>query len=171
MKKIEDFLDKFKRLIKYDKEVKAVIRKAIKDIVGVELEDKDIKIQNKIIYIKTSPQAKSEIFIKKERFILNVIKGIFDTDGMIYLQPKYGKLYPRIEISTISKELGYQLNKFINQLGIRSTIYVWRKGHPNWNDAYKISVRGEKMLNKWMRIIEPHNSKHIKKFKFYLNNS
>ena len=112
-----------------------------------------------------------EIFTKREEFITNSIRGIFDTDGMIYLEPKYGKFYPRIEISTISMKLGYQLNDLIKKMGIRSTIYLDKRENPKWHDSYKISVRGEKMLEKWMNIIDPHNPKHQNKFQFFINNS
>jgi len=112
-----------------------------------------------------------DILTKKEKFVSSVIRGIFDTDGTIYLEPKRGKLYPRIEISTISKELGHQLNILINRLGLRSTIYLELVKNLNWNNKYKINIRGKEMLNKWMQIINPHNPKHIKKFEFYVNNS
>jgi len=107
-----------------------------------------------------------EIFIEKEEFISSTIRGIFDTDGTIYLEPKYGKFYPRIEIATISENLGYQLNNLIRKIGLRSTIYLELVKNPGWNDKYHINVRGEEMLNKWMQIINPHNPKHIKKFEF-----
>ena len=98
-------------------------------------------------------------------------QSIFDTDGTIYLEPKRGKFYPRIQITTISKELGYQLNSLINKLGLRSTIYLEFVKNPNWNNKYNINICGEEMLNKWMQIISPHNPKHVKKFEFYINNS
>ncbi|MEK6907533.1 MAG: LAGLIDADG family homing endonuclease [Nanoarchaeota archaeon] len=112
-----------------------------------------------------------KIFTLKEELVTSVIRGVFDTDGSIYLEPKRGKLYPRIEISTISKKLGYQLNILINRLGLRSTIYLELVKNPNWNNKYKINIRGKEMLNRWMQIINPHNPKHIKKFEFYVNNS
>lgn len=112
-----------------------------------------------------------EIFTKKEEFISSVIRGIFDTDGTIYLEPKRGKLYPRIQITTISKELGYQLNSLINKIGLRSTIYLEFVKNPRWNNKYNITIRGEEMLNKWIQIIGPHNPKHIQKFDFYISHS
>src|SRR3989344_9200990 len=46
-----------------------------------------------------------EIFIKKEEFLIGVIRGIFDTDGCLYLEPKNHKLYPRVDICTTSEIL------------------------------------------------------------------
>ncbi len=114
-----------------------------------------------------------EVFTNNNQLITSVIRGIFDTDGMIYLEPKYGRLYPRIEISTISKDLGFQINCLLQNIGFRSTIYMEnkRKQNNNWKDIYKLSVRGDNMLKKWMNVIEPHNPKHISKFNYYLGNS
>lgn len=101
----------------------------------------------------------------------SVVRGIFDTDGMVYLQPKYGRLYPRIEISTISKYLGIQLNQIINKLGIRATVYVVKKRYDGWLEQYKLSVRGVEMLDKWFRIISPHNPKHWRKYQQFIDRS
>lgn len=75
MRSIDSFLDKFKRLLKYTKEEKRVIIRVIREAVGVEIDEPDIKIRNKVIYIKTTPQAKSEIFIRKQKLLeqINII--------------------------------------------------------------------------------------------------
>lgn len=109
------------------------------------------------------------IFFNKKELSIAVIRGIFDTDGMLYLQPKYGKLYPRIEISTICKNLGLQINNTLKDLNIRSTIYSSKRKEYNWSEIYKISVRGNVMLDKWMNIISPHNPKHWTKYQHFLN--
>jgi len=110
-----------------------------------------------------------EFLMSKRELITSVIRGIFDTDGMLYLQPKYRRLYPRIEIGTISKILALQLNKSINKLNIRSTLYISKSSNPKWYDIYRISVRGNEMLEKWMKIINPHNPKHIAKYEYFIN--
>ena len=63
------------------------------------------------------------IFLESDELKKAVIRGIFDTDGCVYLQPKYGKLYPRLEIVTISKKLSEQLLISLNDLGLRTTCY------------------------------------------------
>lgn len=131
-----------------------------------------VTFKNKIFGLPLGKKIAIEIpsiLIHKREWITSVIRGIFDTDGMLYLQPKYGKLYPRIEISTISKRLALQLNKQINILNIRSTMYVSKSYNPKWCDVYKISVRGTNMLEKWMKIIDPHNPKHISKYEYFIN--
>ena len=66
MRSIDSFLNRLKRLLKYDQEIKQVIIRIIKNVVRVEIDESDIKIQNKILYIKTTPYIKNEIFIKKD---------------------------------------------------------------------------------------------------------
>ncbi len=110
-------------------------------------------------------------FILKPSLTLSVIRGIFDTDGTLYLEPKRGKLYPRIEIGTISKNLADQLFHLINKLDIRATNYSYVPKIANWHIVYKISVRGEHMLNKWIQKVSPHNPKHLQKYQYFIDHS
>jgi len=112
------------------------------------------------------------LFLTKEDHIRSVIRGIFDTDGMLYLQPKYGGLYPRIEIGTTSPPLALQLNSLLKELNMRSTCYLSkRENKPTWLPLYRISVRGVPMMHKWFDLIEPHNPKHLSKYQYYHDHS
>ena len=77
MQNINSFLEKFKKLLRYNKEIKETIKGVIKEKIGVELDDKDIKIQNKVLYIKTTPYIKNEIYIKKD-LILEKLNSLLD---------------------------------------------------------------------------------------------
>ena len=130
-----------------------------------------VYFKNKILHLPLGKKyniSVPKVFTNKHDLMEGVIRGIFDTDGMLYLQPKYGRLYPRIEISTISKVLGLQLNKMINQLNIRSTVYTSKRNSPQLFDVYKVSIRGCQMLDKWMETIKPHNPKHANKYKIFI---
>tara|TARA_Y100000034_G_scaffold135238_1_gene206302 strand:- start:6840 stop:7511 length:672 start_codon:yes stop_codon:yes gene_type:complete len=105
-----------------------------------------------------------DVFLTSEEFKIAVVRGIFDTDGCIYLQPKQGKLYPRLEISTISNKLSEQLYNILNILGLRTTVYSWANNKGNRKLAYKINIRGDKMAHKFMETIKPANPKHIRKY-------
>ena len=105
------------------------------------------------------------------KYIIDVIRGIFDTDGCIYLAQRGGKLYPRIQIGTISKQLSEQLINSLLKLGFRATRVIDIKRNENWNPLHTIYLRGDKMLKKWMETIAPNNQKFIAKFEYYLNNS
>lgn len=106
------------------------------------------------------------IFLKNKEIKSSLIRGIFDTDGGLYLEKKNKKLYPRIEIRTISLKLANQLLKVLKNLGFRVTFHSehMTKDTLNRKRAYVISVRGVEMLEKWMKIIKPANPKHVKKF-------
>jgi len=109
-----------------------------------------------------------KVFLANDELKKAVIRGIFDTDGCVYLQKKYGKLYPRLEIATISSQLAEQLLIILNKLGLRATKYSYiLRG---WREIYKISVRGNGMLDKFMKIIKPANPKHVRKYFFHKEN-
>ena len=105
------------------------------------------------------------IFLRENQLKTAIIRGIFDTDGCVYLQPKYGKLYPRVEIATISQDLGEQLKNILNLLGIRTTLYYYDIiGRGNRKRVFKINIRGNEMFEKFMQLIKPANQKHINKY-------
>jgi len=109
-------------------------------------------------------------FLKNIELRKAVIRGIFDTDGGIYLQKKYGKLYPRLSITTISLELSEQLLKIFDEIGLRATRYsqLYERGF-NRKRAYIVGIRGVEMFHKFMKEISPKNPKHVKKYKVFLN--
>ena len=106
-----------------------------------------------------------------DKYFVDVVRGIFDTDGCIYLENKNNKLYPRIQIGTISRGLSEQLKNNLLRLGFRATAFVEDRRDKGWNNLYTLSIRGEEMLKKWMKIISPANPKHISKFDFFVKNS
>lgn len=106
-----------------------------------------------------------------DKYFIDVVRGIFDTDGCLYLEHKNSKLYPRIQIATISRELSEQLKGNLLRHGFRTTVFVEDRKDKGWNNLYTISIRGEEMLQKWMKIINPANPKHISKFNFFIEHS
>ncbi|MEK6792402.1 MAG: LAGLIDADG family homing endonuclease [Nanoarchaeota archaeon] len=107
-------------------------------------------------------------FSNKKELLVACIRGIFDTDGGVYLEKKNNKLYPRVYISTISVKLAKQISEILNSLDLNATYYV--SNHPNGNRliSYKVEVRGIKMLNKFFKIINPQNPKHQSKYASFL---
>lgn len=122
------------------------------------------------------PLGKKDQIIIPKKILLNleskkaVIKGIFDTDGGIYLERKNKKLYPRLYITTISIKLSQQLLEIFNELGFRATRYsqLYNKEF-NRKRSYIITIRGVKMFHKFMQDINPQNPKHQDKYKIFLN--
>ncbi|MFA6397867.1 MAG: hypothetical protein WDK96_03445 [Candidatus Paceibacterota bacterium] len=78
---ISKFLEKFKIKLSSDDDRKDSILNIINETIGSCLEKGDIKIKNGVLFIKNSPQIKSEIFMKKEKILeqLSLYKtNIFD---------------------------------------------------------------------------------------------
>lgn len=129
-----------------------------------------VNFKNKVLDLPLGKKISIEIpkiLFNKNEFLISVLRGIFDTDGTVYLEPKNSKLYPRLHIATISKNLACQMNQISKTLNIRSTVYFYHRKAP-WYTIYMFSVRGEEMLDKWFKIIKPANPKHIRKYEFFL---
>jgi len=58
-----------------------------------------------------------EILNASDKHVFATIRGIFDTDGSVYLDKRniYSKPYPRIIFTTVSKPLFIQLKEFLSK--------------------------------------------------------
>jgi DNA-binding transcriptional regulator WhiA len=107
-------------------------------------------------------------FLINKELKIAVLRGIFDTDGCVYLENKNNKLYPRLQIATICKNLAEQMRDIFNELGLRATLNKSNyslKG--NRKQDYVITIRGKEMFHKFIEVIKPQNSKHILKYELY----
>ena len=107
------------------------------------------------------------IFLTSDELKKAIVRGVFDTDGGIYLEKKNNKLYPVLYIVTISKQLFEQLINILCELEFRATGYSWLSKKGNRKRAYRVTLKGEEMFHKFMEIIKPANPKHTKKHIFY----
>ena len=91
-------------------------------------------------------------FLDKKELKVAVIRGIFDTDGGIYLEKKNKKFYPRMEIRTISPNLRNQLVDIFKELSLRATIHSELTNKKfNRQKTYVISIRGERcFISLWI---------------------
>lgn len=103
----------------------------------------------------------SKIMENKD-FLNSCLRGIFDTDGSVFFANKgYRKDYPTLEITTTSKNLCVQLvSALSNSFRVRSRKYT----KDNFLTAYKVSLNGEKMVNKWFEEIGSSNQKHLERY-------
>jgi len=120
---------------------------------------------------KKSDISIPEMFLTNRNLKISIIRGIFDTDGCVYLEPKNNKLYPRLDISTISFRLANQLLGSLRDLGFRATKHTEK---PNIktnrpSPLHKISIRGIEMFHKFMNEISPKNPKHVMKYLLWKN--
>lgn len=76
MIEIKDLLNKFNKILLGEEGKKETVRQAISSVLGKEIDSKDIKIKNNIIYLNIKPIYKNEIFIKQEK-ILSLLKDSF----------------------------------------------------------------------------------------------
>lgn len=110
------------------------------------------------------------LFLKNNFLIVAVIRGIFDTDGCVYIEDKRGRPYPRLEMKTLSEKLAHQLFVLLNALGLRTTQYLQRaypeSGVPN--PEWVIVIRGHDTVQKFFDVIKPKNRKHIDKYQYYI---
>lgn len=110
-------------------------------------------------------------FLNEKELLIACIRGIFDTDGGLYLERKNNKLYPRIYISTISLNLTKQISYLLSSLGLNATYYISNNQKENKLTSYKIEVRGVDNLHNFFKIINPQNPKHKTKYSSFLNSN
>lgn len=104
------------------------------------------------------------IIVENDNYARSFIRGFFDTDGCLYLEHKNNKLYPRIEMVSISERFIKQLYELLLKLGFRVT---YERRHiiiRHKYDIHKLSIRGIDMTKKWFAEIKPNNPKHVNKF-------
>ncbi len=141
-------------------------------VVGFQVWNNDLVNFKKSLGISLGKKFDIEIpkmFFKNSELKRAILRGIFDTDGGIYLEKKNKKLYPRIYITTISFNLSEQLLKLFGELGFRITRYdqLYNKKF-NRQRSYILTIRGVEMFHKFMKEIIPENPKHKRKYKYFL---
>ena len=115
--------------------------------------------------IEIPPTFLENIELKKA-----VLRGIFDTDGGIYLEKKNNKLYPRMYITTISLKLSNQLLELFKELNLRATRHSQKYDeYFKRQRSYIITIRGVEMFHKFIKEINPMNPKHQRKYQLFLN--
>jgi hypothetical protein len=111
---------------------------------------------------------KTEISIPKliyqdKKLMQSFLRGLFDTDGSLYLWRRRKEIYPRIYFGNVSEQLVHQVKTFLLQEGFKLTYWKAISKHRNWNDLHRICLNGNKMITKWADEIGFSNPKNIKK--------
>ena len=76
MIELKDLLSRFSNILLGEEEKIASIRNAISSSINIEIDPKDIKIKNNIIYLNIKPIYKNEILIKKEDIFLKLKESL-----------------------------------------------------------------------------------------------
>ena len=87
------------------------------------------------------------------------IRGLFDTDGNVYFQSRYGykNYYPLISLSSKSKELCKTTCEILVKIGFKANYYTTR------NEAV-VQLYGYENILKYAKEIGWHNTKQLNKF-------
>ncbi len=85
--------------------------------------------------------------------------GLFDADGtLVFSLKSYGSYcYPTIEIKSVDRAIADAAREMLIELGFKATI---RKSAESW----VVSLNGEALLERWMKLIGSHNIKHLSKY-------
>jgi len=76
MIEIKDLLSRFNNILLSEEGKKESIRSIISEIIKVEIDSKDIKIKNNIIYLNIKPIYKNEIFLKQSQIFLRLKESL-----------------------------------------------------------------------------------------------
>lgn len=105
------------------------------------------------------------------------IRGLFDTDGCIFMQKDYTKYSntfnsnyhtkSRIRITSISKRLMEEVSFLLSSLKFRHTVR-WREGgfrhNRNNSSSYFVEINSIQDVHRFFKEIKPNNPKHITKY-------
>ena len=140
-------------------------------VFGFQIWNNDLVKFKQSLGLKIGPKLDLIIppaFLKSNGLKSAVLRGIFDTDGCIYLEKKNRKLYPRLQITTICKNLADQIGGVFNELGLRARVDNGGLNlRGNRKQSYIVVIRGDEMIHKFMKTIKPNNPKHIAKYSLY----
>lgn len=84
------------------------------------------------------------------------IRGVFDTDGSVYLRstPKRKYFHPVVEITSVSSRALRQLKSMLKELGFNAWIEQNRR----------VRLGGWSTVKRFFEVVRPHNPKHILRY-------
>lgn len=97
--------------------------------------------------------------LDSEVFIRATVRGIFDTDGCVFLDKRgaYKRPYPRITFQTVSKSLYLQLVFYLERHFKLYTSFNQKR------QIYIIEIYGINQVKRWMSLIGFSNRRHLDK--------
>ncbi|MBU2639714.1 MAG: hypothetical protein KKG75_03335 [Nanoarchaeota archaeon] len=107
-------------------------------------------------------------------FMIPFIQGVADTDFslMLYKNRKIYPIYPKIGLTSVSKELVHIIGSWLNKKGF--LVYIRKDKHfdkrtNNTGIEFRLTLSGRKNLEMWMDFIGFRNNRHLNKYKEYLD--
>lgn len=146
-----------------------------KNSYGIEMRNKAlVYFYHKIIGLPLAPKINitipSIILDSEEEIIASCIRGIFDTDGGLFLRKKRREVhhYPSLQLESVSKQLILDVERSLKSMNINCCATYDKIRKPT---AYgyvrtynRICIEGKRKLDKWMDIIGFRNQKHVTKY-------
>ena len=124
-----------------------------KNLSGFEIHSKSLfEFKHNILKIPYGPKIeritvpRTILESKNKEIYRSFIRGLFDTDGCIYIARGN---YPRISITIKSKIFMKQIYNMLKKLGFLPSIHKWT-----------VTLHGPTMLKKWINEINSNNPKH-----------
>lgn len=112
------------------------------------------------------------IFKKDKQVLINLIRGLFDTDGCICFKKRYRKepYYPVISFSSLSKRLALEIAKVLKSEGFKIVeTYDYKtsdvRAKAGFTQINRLELNGYDNLRRWMATIGFYNPKNLSKIK------
>ena len=140
-------------------------------------QNRPAKRQTKTAEIKKVPQPKKKLTADQKKVFEKILasksnilyarflRGLFDTDGCLYIE----KGYPKLEFGFASKPLRDTLADLLKSLNFRFSIWESRsQRNETLCISYKLRIGGKESLFRWFKEVSPGNPKHLNKYERYL---
>ncbi len=107
---------------------------------------------------KDNIKIPEKLMVNDVSILTSFLRGLFDTDGNVYFQSRYGykNYYPSISIAQKSEKLIKDISSLLKMLGFNPSLY---KG----KDFHALNIYGVQSLKKFLDLIGFHNPKHLSK--------
>jgi len=140
-------------------------------VVGFQIWSDDlVKFKNQ--YLKLPLGRKDNIklpgWIHSKSLFFSFLRGLFDTDGCLYLEKRKNGPYPRIEIKLTSEPLWRSIVHLLQKFDFPVKFFKLKRNEKNWNTLYTVRLNGFTSLKKWHVSIGSNNPKHSKKFELLI---
>lgn len=94
--------------------------------------------------------------LRNRVYLLSFVRGLFDSDGCIFIRATNGYRYPVIKISNRSEE-------FLSQISIHLNLHGFRSYVSESSPGYELVLNGWKQKSLWAGMIGSSNSRNMKK--------
>ena len=105
------------------------------------------------------------------------VRGYVDCDGNFYCMKRneinYAPIrrilhmYPKISVGSVSKQMILDISELLKKLGIKHSVHEHEPKNPRFSTNWTISVRGNKRVNRWMKIIGFNNPVQRSRYKIW----